>query len=170
MTVSATKLDSQGIGKHERIPVPQPQKPDLDAKKVARNYLIMSDDEIADFTYLIRNELHAGVPANVMNSSLRSGHTIIHRYLHGYCIIRRHKSASVYLWVMYVDPEARCMGVGTTILQDIIHRYASIECNINLLCHESLQSFYLKSGFHKVTRADTLVEMSHEFEGETELK
>ena len=62
------------------------------------------------------------------------------------------------------------MGVGTTILQDIIHRYASIECKINLLCHESLQSFYLKSGFHKVTRADTLVELAHEFEGETELK
>mgnify|MGYP001812023869 FL=1 len=170
MTVSATKIDSQSIGKHDLMPVSQPQKQDHKAKKVTRNYLTMSDDEIADFTYLFRHELHAGIPANVMHSSLRSGHTIIHRYLHGYCIIRRHQSASVYLWVMYVDPEARCMGVGTTILQDIIHRYASIECKINLLCHESLQSFYLKSGFHKVTRADTLVELAHEFEGETELK
>jgi GNAT superfamily N-acetyltransferase len=147
---------------------PQLHKPDLDAKMAARNYLKMSDDEIADFTYLIRNELHAGIPANVMHSSLRSGHTIIHRYLHGYCIIRRHQSASVYLWVMYVDPEVRCMGVGTTILQDIIHRYAAIECTINLLCPESLQPFYMKSGFHKVIRADNLVELVREFKGETE--
>ena len=170
MTVSATNLDSQDIWTRECMHAPQLHKPDLDAKMAARNYLKMSDDEIADFTYLIRHELHAGIPANIMHSSLRSVNTIIHRYLHGYCIIRRHQSASVYLWVMYVDPEARCMGVGTTILQDIIHRYAAFSCTINLLCHESLQSFYMKSGFHKVTRADTLVELAHEFEGETELK
>ena len=170
MTASATKLHSQDIGKHEHMPLPQPQKPDLDANMCARNYLKMSDDEIADFTYLIRHELHAGIPANVMHSNLRSGNAIIHRYLHGYCIIRRHQSASVYLWVMYVDPVARCMGVGTTILKDIIQRYAAIECTINLLCHESLQSFYLKSGFHKVIHADNLVELAREFEGEAELK
>lgn len=168
--MSVTKLDGQDFGTCKRMPVPQLQKQDLDAKMDARNYLKMSDDEIADFTYLIRHELHAGIPANIMHSSLRSGNTIIHRYLHGYCIIRRHQSASVYLWVMYVDPEARCMGVGTTILQDIIHRYAAISCTINLLCHESLQSFYMKSGFHKVIRADNLVELEREFEGETELK
>ena len=132
----------------------------------ARNYFTMSDNDIADFTCLIRQELHAGMPANIIHGSLRSGGTVIHRYPHGYCIIRRHQSASVYLWVMYVDPEARCTGVGTAILQDIIHRYAAIGCTINLLCHESLQSFYAERGFNEVLRTDNLVEMAGKFEGE----
>ena len=132
----------------------------------ARNYLTMSDNDIADLTYLIRHELHAGMPANIIHGSLRSDDTVIHRYAHGYCIIRRHQSASVYLWVMYVDPDARCMGVGTTILQDIVHRYASVECTINLLCHESLQFFYEERGFHKVRCTDNFVEMADEFEVE----
>jgi len=67
---------------------------------------------------------------------------------------------------MYVDPEARCMGVGTTILQDIINRYAAIECTINLLCHESLKLFYEERGFQEVHRADSFVEMAGEFEVE----
>ena len=145
---------------------PQPQQPDLEVIMAARNYLTMSDNDIADLTYLIRHELHAGMPANIIHGSLRSDDTVIHRYAHGYCIIRRHQSASVYLWVMYVDPDARCMGVGTTILQDIIHRYAAIECTINLLCHVSLQFFYEERGFHEVRRADDFVEMAGEFEGE----
>jgi len=132
----------------------------------ARNYLTMSDNDIADLTCSIRHELHAGMPANIIHGSLRSVDTVIHRYAHGYCIIRRHKSASVYLWVMYVDPDARCMGVGTTILQDIVHRYASVECTINLLCHESLQFFYEERGFHKVRCTDNFVEMADEFEVE----
>jgi hypothetical protein len=56
------------------------------------------------------------------------------------------------------------MGVGTTILQDIVHRYAAIECTINLLCHESLQLFYEERGFQEVIRADNFVEMAGEFE------
>jgi GNAT superfamily N-acetyltransferase len=146
--------------------VPQLQQPDLEAIMTARNFLAMSDNDIADLTYSIRHELHAGMPANIIHGSLHSDDTVIHRYPHGYCIIRRHQSASVYLWVMYVDPDARCMGVGTTILQDIIHRYAAIECTINLLCHESLQFFYEERGFQEVHRADRFVEMAGEFDGE----
>ena len=131
---------------------------------VERNYFKMSDNDIADFTYLIRKELHAGIPANILQSGLHSGYTVIHRYPHGYCIIRRHQSTSVYLWVMYVNPRARCMGVGTTILQDIIHRYAAIECRLNLLCHESLRSFYAERGFYEVCHADNFLEMAGEFE------
>ncbi|MGB5259661.1 MAG: GNAT family N-acetyltransferase [Gammaproteobacteria bacterium] len=145
---------------------PQPQQPDLEVIMVARNYLAMSDNDIAELTYSIRHELHAGMPANIIHGSLRSDDTVIHRYPDGYCIIRRHQSASVYLWVMYVDPDARCMGAGTAILQDIIHRYAAIECTINLLCHESLQFFYEERGFNEVSRADNFVEMAGEFEGE----
>ena len=148
------------------MPESLPQPPDREIIMVTRNYLTMSDEDIADFTYLIRQELHAGIPANVMHGSLCSDATIIHRYPHGYCIIRCHQSASVYLWIMYVDPEARHMGVGTTILQDIIHRYAAIDCSINLLCHESLQSFYEERGFHEVIRADEFIEMAGEFEYE----
>jgi hypothetical protein len=58
------------------------------------------------------------------------------------------------------------MGVGSTILQDIIHRYAAIECTINLLCHESLQFFYEERGFQTVLRTDNFVEMANEFEVE----
>ena len=149
-----------------RMPEPRPQQPDQGIIMAARNFFTMSDNDIADFTYLIRQELHAGIPANIIHDSLRSVDTVIHRYSHGYCIIQRHQSASVYLWVMYVDPDARYMGVGTTILQDIIHRYAAIDCTINLLCHESLQSFYGERGFHEVLRADDFVEMAGVFEGE----
>jgi len=149
-----------------RMPGPQPQQTDQDVTMAARNYLTMSDNDITDFTYSIRHELHAGIPANLIQCILRSVDTVIHRYSHGYCIIRRHQSASVYLWVMYVDPGARCMGVGTKILQDIIHRYAAIECTINLLCHKSLQSFYEERGFHEILRTDNFIEMAGEFEGE----
>ena len=145
---------------------PQIQQPGLEVIMTARDYLAMSDNDIADLTYSIRHELHAGMPANIILGNLHSDDTVIHRYPHGYCIIRRHQSSSVYLWVMYVDPGSRCMGIGTTILQDIIHRYAAIECTINLLCHESLQFFYEERGFQQVHRTDSFVEMAGEFEGE----
>ena len=130
-----------------------------------QNYLTMSDSEIANFTYSVRDELHANIPPDVMLDAIQSGDTVIHQYPEGFCVIRRYKSSSPYLWVMYVDPDERGHDVGAAMLQDIECKYASAE-SIGLQCHESLQPYYEKRGFHPVLPYDDFVEMSKDIKEE----